>query len=382
MPAKTAMRINGKLLAWAIEQGGYDEGSFAKAISTKANEITSMHVHSWIDETSPPTKPELTRIAEILRRPTALFFRRAIPGDDAQANLRVARGAAGRALQPNERVEVRWALRLQQTVSDILRKAALQATLPHAKGVAAEAAAASLREVLGRSVADQTEWDGARNAFLEWKHAIEEHGVFVLQLGLGPDGIRGFSAWDDHAPVMAVNNSADDNYETRIFSLFHELAHLARRDIAVCGRFSPENQSDEYWCDRLAAAALLPEPAVQSYVSTIKAKDDVALASKVASYFNVSLSATALRLSGLELADASVVPAVFAMINKRKRRKGGGGGSTRIENRKRQLGVPLLRLFLAEKSRGRANDVDLADLLRVERWDVDELAASLDEPVA
>lgn len=181
------------------------------------------------------------------------------------------------------------------------------------------------------------------------------------------------------APVIALNNSADENYESRIFSLFHELAHLCRRDVAACGRFDPENDADEHWCDRFAAAALLPEVAVRSFVASTEAKDELALASKVARHFNASLSATALRLADLQLADQSVISDVFAVINSRPRRKrtGGGGSTTRVENRRRQLGTPLLGVFLSERRKGRMNDLDLADFLRVERTEVDDLAASL-----
>lgn len=378
MATKTQLPINGKVLAWALDQGGYDIESFAKACYSAATPVTALQVQAWLDEESPPSRPELVRMAEVLRRPTAVFFRRRVPPPDPQPNLREARGAAGRALLPLERIDVRWALRLQEAASHIAGESSSQTQLP-SPGSLAENSAASVRQALQRTVAEQSEWKGAHHAFHEWRAAIEELGVFVLQFELGPDGIRGFSAWDAGAPIIAVNNSADEKYEARVFSLFHELAHLVRRDVIACGRYSPENDADEYWCDRFAAATLLPEAAVRGFASTVRGQDDLALASKVARHFNASLSASAIRISDLELADSSVVSTVFALVASRARRKrtSRGGGTPRLEGRRRQLGNPLINTFLDARKRGRLNDLDLADLLRIDRSEVDELAATM-----
>ncbi len=145
----------------------------------------------------------------------------------------------------------------------------------------------------------------------------------------------------------------------------------------------PDNESDEYWCDRFASAALLPKADVRSFVSTLSVKDELALVSRVANRFNVSLSATAIRLSDIELVDRSVVSAVFALISRRRKKtEGGGGGSSRVESRRRELGLPLLRLFLTERAQGRMDELNIADYLHVERADVEELASVLEEPVA
>jgi len=53
-----------------------------------------------------------------------------------------------------------------------------------------------------------------------WRGVLEARGVLVLQLSIGKGNVRGFSAWDDHAPIVAVNTSYHPT--ARIFTLFHE----------------------------------------------------------------------------------------------------------------------------------------------------------------
>lgn len=195
------MPINGDVLQWAIEQGGYDVASFATALYSSSTPVTAFEVQQWIDQEKKPSKPELVRVAELLKRPTALFFRRTLPPGDPQPNLREARGASGRALLPVERVDVRWVLRLQETAAGALKDASYRPQLPRVNGDAEEAAS-ELRQTLQRTVADQARWKDSREAFLEWRSATEALGVFIIQLEFGPQGIRGFSAWDDSRPSL------------------------------------------------------------------------------------------------------------------------------------------------------------------------------------
>ena len=89
-----------------------------------------------------------------------------------------------------------------------------------------------------------------------------------MQLTMGKDNIRGFGASDDYAPLVAVNTAYHPT--ARIFTLFHEVAHLLTRTDAACQSFVfPDQQygSIERWCERFAAAYLLPKETLETVAS-------------------------------------------------------------------------------------------------------------------
>src|SRR3954447_3556788 len=97
-------------------------------------------------------------------------------------------------------------------------------------------------------------------------HSRRGSGVVVFLFQLGADNCRGFSLWHDRAPVIAINTTWND--EARTFTLFHEVGHLVTRTNSACtsapasavtGAWDPA----ERWCERFAAAALVPEVALR-----------------------------------------------------------------------------------------------------------------------
>ena len=70
--------------------------------------------------------------------------------------------------------------------------------------------------------------------------------------------MRGISICYDPCPIIAVNNR--DFERAKVFSLFHELAHLVRRSSSLCKiDFDEKNDEEEKICDRIAVATLLPQ---------------------------------------------------------------------------------------------------------------------------
>jgi Zn-dependent peptidase ImmA (M78 family) len=94
--------------------------------------------------------------------------------------------------------------------------------------------------------------------------AIEDMGVQVIHTrDVEISEMRGFSIAEWPFPVIAVNGS--DFYRPRLFTLLHELAHLGLRDGGLCdlheltSRFRDANDEIERFCNKVAAAVLMPE---------------------------------------------------------------------------------------------------------------------------
>ena len=77
-----------------------------------------------------------------------------------------------------------------------------------------------------------------------------------MELQLGSDGLRGFALADEYAPLVAVNTH--ENIEARVFTLLHEVAHLASDTAKACLGIALDADRTERWCDEVASAAVLP----------------------------------------------------------------------------------------------------------------------------
>ena len=120
-----------------------------------------------------------------------------------------------------------------------------------------------LREVLSVTVLGARECKTSNDAFGFWRERIERSGILVFQGTYKT--LRGFAAIEGGQPVIGV--SSRDAYVGRIFTLFHEIAHIMLANPSLDDSenvdFLKENTSDvERFCNRFAAEFLLPEQVV------------------------------------------------------------------------------------------------------------------------
>jgi Zn-dependent peptidase ImmA (M78 family) len=143
----------------------------------------------------------------------------------------------------------------------------------------AEEAAAQLRDLLGFGLARRVDfrtWSETLDGLRDHAEAV---GVLVMINGvvgsdthrrLNPKEFRGFALADGLAPVVFINGA--DTKAAQIFTLAHELAHLAlggsalsRPDLAEMDMGS----GVEAWCNRVAAELLVPlRSIVEEYVAS------------------------------------------------------------------------------------------------------------------
>jgi Zn-dependent peptidase ImmA (M78 family) len=149
-------------------------------------------------------------------------------------------------------------------------------------------------------------------------------------------GIRGFSAWNDYAPLVAVNT----NYNTaaKLYSLVHELGHLVSRSDSSCvvfsGPGSAKEPGSERWCELFAASFLLPESRVEQYMSGLGRLRDGELAdagevARIAGKMHVSVRAMALRLIDLGYSPKGLYGVIERDFQTSDRKSGKSWGPTR-----------------------------------------------------
>lgn len=96
------------------------------------------------------------------------------------------------------------------------------------------------------------------NPFNYFRKKLEEKGIIVAQLsGVELFEMKGLSIYEDNFPIVAVNNR--DYERSKVFSLFHEVAHLIRRSSSLCLiNDDQRNDAEEKLCDSIAAEILMP----------------------------------------------------------------------------------------------------------------------------
>ena len=365
--------ITPAVLGWAMRESGYTPASLAQGLKVSPETIAD-----WLDERSKPSLTQFRKLAVALKRPPATFLLPNPPASPAiQVQFRRPANAARTELLTRERHAIREAKRLQETISWILSELHEQPPqLPqHAITEQVEEVAPAVRQLVTGSLNGSfgSEWESPSNAFDDWRDAVEETGVLVFQLSLGTQAVGGFSLWDEYAPVIAVNTAW--NTSARIFSLFHEFGHLLTRTSSACldarGRsLSANHDPTERWCERLAAAILIPRESLTQFLAEhlnwhvneriVHLKN----AKRIANHFKVSLRSSVLRLIELGLASWSLYEEI-PPYSDNKPKGGGGGGRVRGEIREDQYGERTINLFgraLHEDILGRSEVMDYLDV--------------------
>lgn len=205
-----------------------------------------------------------------------------------------------------------------------------------------------------------------RDAFLFWRELLENSGIFVYQMKLGADGSRGFAVWDERKVAAIVVDASEGTYGPKSFTLLHEYAHILLR----AGGISDQNRNNrtERFCNKFAAAFLMPREEFSKSASIYKNRDelDVSNADKevsaLARRFKVSKQAAALRLEDLGIVRAGYYGRLLALWGAGSRSTGGiATHEQRLVNR---LGSHI-EVVLNALEKGIINKIDAFEYTRI-----------------
>lgn len=169
-----------------------------------------------------------------------------------------------------------------------------------------EVLAARIRALIGISLEEQVSWRQPYVALRSWIAAVEETGVLVLQTQrIAVEEMRGFALSEDPVGVVVLNGG--DSRRGRIFTLIHEFVHVLLHSSGVCDLFQAErdrtdNDRVESFCNRVAAAVLLPKDAFLAdrlVVNHASEEWDDMLLAQLQDRYSVSREVVLRRLFGL-----------------------------------------------------------------------------------
>jgi Zn-dependent peptidase ImmA (M78 family)/DNA-binding XRE family transcriptional regulator len=367
--------VNAAVLAWARRTAGV-----AGQHAAKTANVTVERLLEWEKGTSRPSIAQLRHLADLYKRPLAVFFLKEVPKDFAVMK-------SFRRLPLLEETGLSHQLAIQTRQALVRREIALELaadtgwnppsfSLSAALATPAVEVAQAIRQRLGVTLADQMAWENEREAYKAWRSAIEEWGVLTFQVvRVTVEEMRGLSLFQDTLPIILVNSA--DAMRGRIFSLLHELGHLLLRETHLCevkDGSAKGKRNTEVWCNEFAGALLLPEEALaKEYKQPLmkpKEGPDWEGAKRLADLFKVSQEVVLrrLRTSGRMSQSAYAMGRARLLesekLAEKPKRKGTGGPPPDLQV-VWNLGMPFVRTVLEAMNQHRITLNDVSDYLDV-----------------
>lgn len=261
MSLRVQALVRPDMLIWARESAGLSPDVAARKAQVKAERL-----NDWEAGVQRPTVKQLRKLARVYRRPLAVFYLPEPPTTFKPLHdFRRLSGVAAAGEQPELRYAVRRAHERREIALELygaLGESPPEFELAAALSEDSDLVAARLRGLLSVDHKEQLAWSSPYDALNGWRSALERAGVLVFQVSrVDPTEMRAFSIADRPLPVIAVN--IKDAPHARVFSMLHELAHLAMRQGGLCdlheeGMRSEEEQRAEIACNMIAGAVLVP----------------------------------------------------------------------------------------------------------------------------
>lgn len=276
--SRIELNINPHVLRWAREEAGYDPAEIAVKI-----DVDTDRYKLWEKSGKNIPLGKLKTIAGTYKRQLAVFL---LPAAPEKTN----KPKDYRNLNPLDSKLSKKVLGVMRDVS-YFREMALELQgetywknryewLNEAKGKIKDdnSFSVQLRELLDISIKDQMQFASDNEAYRKWRLAVENRlGILVFQFSMPMDEVQGFCLSDNYPYAIVVNSN--HSYLGRVFTIFHELAHILRRQSSMClFENVTERQSEEWKCNEFAGNFLAPKNLIEQ---TDDLKEIAAYASKL-----------------------------------------------------------------------------------------------------
>ena len=357
-PRVQPVPITPAVLEWARSLRGYSLNEAAQRLRIDASVLSEIE-----RGTTPLSSTTFHRMLTVYQQTESVLLLPERPNwDPLPQDFRTAGGVRA-TLKPDTRMAIREARRFQHSMTELKEDYPALVSVASLPPVRVdddpEELAQRERERFGLHIDAQRSWRLTKDEpFRKWRARAQELGVFVLLKSMPWDDCRGISLnGSDLVPVIVVNS--EDRVAARAFTLFHEYGHLILRESAAC-ILQSENQTRqariERWCNRFAAAFLMPAAAVREssllrFGDKPRTQWELADVSQLATEFKVSVTAMALRLKELEIANVYDTQANLLFGRDRRPRRStksgvSSGGPAPATVRLSEIGAPAASIVL------------------------------------
>lgn len=364
--------IEPRLLRWARESIGLSTEMVGRRLGIAPDSLKKLESGQ-----KKPTLKTLDKLANIYKRPLAVFFLPVPPKErPLPKDFRSLPAEEKVTLSPETRLAIRRAQRIQSLAVELAKSLNKEIAPKVEKANVSEdpeTIAKKVRQYLGIKVQEQFDWRNEDEALNRWKKAVENLGILVLQANMPIKETRAFSLAEANIPVIVLNSQ--DLPQARIFSLFHEYAHLLLGDGGICNmevhdEFSDQNKTTEIFCNHFAGALLAPRKALleHKYVDQMSSSPEQfdERLRKLAKEFKVSQEVILRRMTILALVNRD------SYERKRKewkttewQQRGVKFGPDPVQKCIKQGGIPFISLVMEAYKQEKITYSDVADYLSI-----------------
>ncbi len=374
-----------EVLTWAREAGGYSRSEAAGLLGLRETELAAIESGDL-----PVASPVFQRMIGVYDRVESVLLLPYPPETDPLPEDYRTVGVAPATLTPETILVIREARRIQHHVTDLLeedrelfpRFDIAQASLADSP----EEVAARERARFAISVEAQGQWQGYDEPFDRWRSQIQDFGILVLLMNMPWNDCRGVSLWGEGLiPVIVVNS--EDAHNARVFTLFHEYAHLLLREAGICitEPALTHRVQIERWCNSFAAHFLVPSGELRRTIEVRFADigpNDWMMTDiqRLARAFRVSRYVVARRLKELNISSFyDLHIAELRRYDRRPKREGKPSGGVRPEVRRlSEVGTGVASVLM-DAWQGRLTTArELADILSLRTEDLSRFAERLE----
>ena len=343
---------------WLCGSSGFTASDISKKI-----DVSERIVRSWCDGVQKPVIPltKVEQLSDLFKRPLAAFLLSQPPEEPGLPKDFRRHPDAKPEFSKELLLVIRKARRLQEIhheLTDNLHISSHVSLKIRTLKDDPEKVAQQERGRSGLQVDGDTSGMSVVRAFDIWREWLESQNISVLKMKIPVADARGFSLTDGEPYVIVVNSADADR--ARLFTLFHEYAHILLNMPVVCNQ--GEDDLDEYagverWCNHFAGAFLAPKkeimeaPAIQT---SIKSGNFLKAAGLIQQHFLISKDAGLMRLFTLKQISTSQFTLCrnqlreeFALREVKKKEKVQSG-----EEEEGGFGVSLDKKCVAEKGTG------------------------------
>lgn len=375
--------MNPQVLIWARKTIGKERWEAAERLNVDEQIVKELE-----EGERKPTIGQLETLTDLYKRPYASFFLPKPPKEfkPPRDHRTFPKGVEPPSFSAETILAIRRARWLQILAKELTSTLGREIKTQMGKANLSEnpeVVAIRERERIGVDIHTQSRWRDKRTAFNGWREILENQGVLIFQGSMPLEDTRGFSLTEAGPPVIVLNST--DDYHPRIFSLFHEYAHLLLDKSGICDMNPNNRTTEEIFCNHFAGAFLVPKDyllhheVVESHGYSLEWEEsDIR---KLSSSFKVSREAIVRRLLILGLTTEEFYRMKRGQyireweenkrkkqIEQEKKKEAGeeiGWGLPRPIKCFSEHGVPFVSFVLEAHGRGKITSIDAADYLGV-----------------
>ncbi len=302
--------IEPEVLKWALERSGLPENEIEKRFPK---------MKDWKSGTKKPTLPQAKKIAEAARLPLGrLLLPVPTPDEIAIPDFRTVRNEKVDAIGANLREVIQTAEQRLGWYAEYASEIGMEP--PTLLGIALSTtspkkAAEKVREELGWG---PTGHPKGTDKVMDLVNRMEDHGLLVMRNSIVGNStsrrldvheFRGFTLREGAYALVFVNTS--DSKTAQLFSLAHELGHVAKAAPGLSGDQGKSNIIEQ-WCNKFAADLLIPETVIRKVSFDADGLEDQLASTAIR--FGVSREALLWRLVELKLVQKKDADRVVGLI--------------------------------------------------------------------